>query len=156
MSFPWAVEQGWKCVSHAECVSVGNKSSRPGVFFKKGVLRNFAKFTGKLLCQSLFFNKVAGVSFLIKTLAEVFSFEFCEISKSTYSQRAPQVAASIKKLHVYIFERFTCSRPANLLRRDSNTSVFLWNLQNCSEHLFWKTSANDCLWKHFLPFFHLK
>ena len=29
---------------------------------KKGVLRNFAKFTGKRLCQSLFFNKVAGLS----------------------------------------------------------------------------------------------
>ena len=28
----------------------------------KGVLRNFAKFTGKHLCQSLFFNKVAGSS----------------------------------------------------------------------------------------------
>ena len=28
---------------------------------KKGVLRNFAKFTGKPLCQSLFCNKVAGL-----------------------------------------------------------------------------------------------
>ena len=28
---------------------------------KKGVLRNFAKFTGKQLCQSLFFNKVAAL-----------------------------------------------------------------------------------------------
>ena len=27
---------------------------------KKGVLKNFEKFTGKHLCQSLFFNKVAG------------------------------------------------------------------------------------------------
>ena len=27
---------------------------------EKCVLRNFAKFTGKHLCQSLFFNKVAG------------------------------------------------------------------------------------------------
>ena len=35
------------------------RSSRPEVFSKKGVLRNFAKFTGKHLCQSLFFNKVA-------------------------------------------------------------------------------------------------
>ena len=26
----------------------------------KGVLRNFSKFTGKHLCQSLFFNKGAG------------------------------------------------------------------------------------------------
>ena len=28
---------------------------------KKSVLRNFAKFTGKHLCQSLFFNKIAGL-----------------------------------------------------------------------------------------------
>ena len=31
------------------------------VFCKKGVLRNFTKFTGKHLCQCLFFNKVAGL-----------------------------------------------------------------------------------------------
>ena len=36
-------------------------SSRPEVFSEKGVLRKFAKFTGKHLCQSLFFNKVAGL-----------------------------------------------------------------------------------------------
>ena len=35
-----------------------DKSSRPDVFCEKGVLRNFAKFTGKHLCESLFFNKV--------------------------------------------------------------------------------------------------
>ena len=38
-----------------------NRSSRPEVFCRKGVLRNFAKFTGKHLCHSLFFNKVAGL-----------------------------------------------------------------------------------------------
>ena len=35
------------------------RSSRPEVFCKKGVFRNFAKFTGKHMCQRLFFNKVA-------------------------------------------------------------------------------------------------
>ena len=35
------------------------RSSRSEVFCKKGVLRNFAKFTGKDLCQSLFVNQVA-------------------------------------------------------------------------------------------------
>ena len=35
------------------------RCSHPDVFCEKGVLRNFAKFTGKHLCQSLFFNKVA-------------------------------------------------------------------------------------------------
>ena len=36
------------------------RCSRPEVFYKKGVLRNFAKFTGKHLCQNLVFNKVIG------------------------------------------------------------------------------------------------
>ena len=36
------------------------RSNHLEVFCKKGVLWNFAKFTGKQLCQSLFFNKVAG------------------------------------------------------------------------------------------------
>ena len=35
-------------------------SSRPEVYCKKGVLRNFEKFTGKQLRQNLF-NKVAGL-----------------------------------------------------------------------------------------------
>ena len=38
-----------------------SRSSRPEVSCKKGVLRNFPKFTGKHLSQSLFFNKVAGL-----------------------------------------------------------------------------------------------
>ena len=37
------------------------KSSQPEVFCEKDVLRNFAKFTGIHLCQSIFFNKVAGL-----------------------------------------------------------------------------------------------
>ena len=37
------------------------RSSRPEVFCKKGVLRNFTKFTGKRLCQNLFFSKATGL-----------------------------------------------------------------------------------------------
>ena len=55
----------------------------------KDVLRKFAKFTGKHLCQSLFFNFIKK-----KTLAQVFSCEFCGISKNTFLQRTPLVAAS--------------------------------------------------------------
>ena len=36
-------------------------SSRPLVFCNEGLLRNFANFTGKHLCQNLLFNKVAGL-----------------------------------------------------------------------------------------------
>ena len=41
-----------------------NRSSRSEVFCKKGGLRNFVKFTGKHLCQSLFFNTVVAGLFL--------------------------------------------------------------------------------------------
>ena len=46
---------------------------------KKSVLGNVAKFTGKHLCQSRFFN----------------TCEFCEIFKNTYFYRTPLVAASV-------------------------------------------------------------
>ena len=40
---------------------IKHRSSCPDVFCKKGVLRNFVKFTGEHLRQSLFFNTVAGL-----------------------------------------------------------------------------------------------
>ena len=52
------------------------RSNRPELLYKKGVLRNFAKFTGKHLYQSLFFKK--------ESLAQVDSCEFYGISKNTF------------------------------------------------------------------------
>ena len=63
------------------------RSSRPDVFCEKDVLRNFAKFTGKHLCQSLFFNKVAsGACNLIKkeTLAQVFPVNFSKFLRTYF------------------------------------------------------------------------
>ena len=42
-------------------LGVRARSSHQRCSVKKGVLRNFTKFTGKQLCLSLFFNKVAGL-----------------------------------------------------------------------------------------------
>ena len=49
------------------------RSSCPEVFYKRGVPRNFVKFTG----------------------TQVFSCDFCGISRNTFFHRAPLVAASI-------------------------------------------------------------
>ena len=57
------------------------RSSRPEVPCKKGVLRNFAKFTGKHLWQSFFFSKVAG-------LRNVNFAKFHQ--KNTFFNRKPQ------------------------------------------------------------------
>ena len=73
------------------------RNSRTEGSCKKVVFRNFAKFIGKHLRQSLFFNKVAGCIFIKKeTLAQAFSCEFCKISENTFSYRTPTVAASVK------------------------------------------------------------
>ena len=65
---------------------------------RKGVPRNFAKFSGKHLCQSLFINKVVGLrsATLLKkeTLAQLFSCQFCKISKEHPFYRTPLAAAS--------------------------------------------------------------
>ena len=71
------------------------KNSSWQMFYKIGVLKYFAKFTGKHLYWSLFFNKVAGI------------------------------------------------RPATLLKRDSNTGVFL-RILNFSEHLFSQNTYGGC------------
>ena len=60
------------------------RSSRPEVFCKKLILRNFAKFTGKHLCQSLFFNKVAGLMRKKGDSGTGVFCEFCEISKNIF------------------------------------------------------------------------
>ena len=64
-------------------------SSPPEVFCKIGVVRKFAKFKGKHLCQSLFFNKVArlwSATLLKKTFwHRCFLQEFCEIFVKLFS-----------------------------------------------------------------------
>ena len=81
--------------SHASCQRTGSnvlkksklKKQPTEVFCKKGVLRNFVKFTGKHQCQSLFLIKLhrpEACNFIKKdNLAQVFSCEFCEISNNT-------------------------------------------------------------------------
>ena len=75
-----------------------NRTSRPEVFCKKGV-QNFTKFTGKHLCQSLFFNQVAGLrpaTFFKKTLwHRCFSMNFVKL-KNTYFYRTPPITASVQ------------------------------------------------------------
>ena len=73
-----------------------------GDVLQKGILENFAKFTGKHLCQSLFFNKVAGLrpdigdtSVLAQTLAQVFTCEIRENFKNTFIYRTTLMAASL-------------------------------------------------------------
>ena len=64
-----------KCISGLTFIAPLSRSSRPEVFCKKDVLKNFAKFTGKHLWQSAFFNKVAGLR--PKTLLKIKLWHRC-------------------------------------------------------------------------------
>ena len=83
------------------------RSTCPEMFCKKGVFRHFANFTGKHLCQNLYFNKVAGppAALLKKRLwHRCFPVNFFEISKNTLHYRTHLVAASgIYKLVISSF-----------------------------------------------------
>ena len=76
------------------------RSSRPEVFYKNGVLRNFAKFTVKHLCLRLFFNKVAGLwseTLLKKNLCHgCFPVNFLKFLRTPFFYRTPQVDASVE------------------------------------------------------------
>ena len=73
------------------------KQSSGGVL-EKGVLKNLAKFTGKQLCLSLFFNKVVAprpTALLKKRLwHRCFPVNFAKILRKHFFNRTPPVAAS--------------------------------------------------------------
>ena len=75
-------------------VAIAFRSSHQRCSMKKGVLRNFRKFAGKHLCQSLFFNKVSGLR-PEETMAQVLPYEFCVISKNTFLTEHLWTTASV-------------------------------------------------------------
>ena len=71
------------------------RSSRSQMFFRIGVLKNFAIFTGKHLCRSLFLIKLQcwrPATLLKRDSTQVFSCEYCKIFKNTFFYRTPLVA----------------------------------------------------------------
>ena len=46
-------------IEQKELLGNNEKKEPPEMFCKRGGLRNFAKFTGKPLCQGLFLNKIS-------------------------------------------------------------------------------------------------
>ena len=68
------------------------RSSHQRCSVRKDVLRNFPKFTGKHLCQSLFFNKVAGLrpAALLKRRLwhRCFPVSFAKILRTPFLQNA--------------------------------------------------------------------
>ena len=119
------------------------RSSHPEVFCKKGVLRNFPKFTGKYLCQSLFFNKVVGLRpgiFIKKeTMAQVFSVNFAKFLSTPFLKELLRWLL----LHLaYIISKKVNTQQwrFSIRNRNSRLEVFLKISQNSQENACFRVS----------------
>ena len=81
----------WKKFVHLWGTCSCKQKQPPEVFYKKAVFRNFAIFTEKHECQSLLLIKF----YEKETLTQVFSCEYCELSKNTYFEERLQMTASV-------------------------------------------------------------
>ena len=101
------------------------------MFYKKDALENLAKFTGKHLCHSLFFNKVAG---LRSTPGDCFSREFikpgmalCRVSKGMASLLLVIYSSNLfHKCFVLVqsYERWGCVSSSILQKEKRNELIF--------------------------------
>ena len=80
-------------------------SSEPEVFCKKGVLKTFAKFTGKHLCQSLFLNTGPATLLKRRLWHSCFPVKFAELLRKCLFMEHLRVAASL--LIFMIISNFT-------------------------------------------------
>ena len=79
-------------------ISMDRRSSRSQMFFKIGALKNFANFTEKHLCWSLFLIKLQAWRTLIKeTPTQMFSLWNLRNFYQHLFYRSPSVAASVWK-----------------------------------------------------------
>ena len=73
-----------------EFVCSVHRSNHWRCFVKKGVLRDFAKFTGKHLCQRLFFNKIAAILFKKSLWHRCFPVNFAKYLRTPFSQNTSE------------------------------------------------------------------
>ena len=98
----------------------------PEVFCKKSVLKNFAKFTRKHLCQRLFFNKVAGAADHVWATASYHRQIMLTIYFFRSYLEADYFPSSDKRLNI----GFRNSRAQlQKLRKDDSNLVFHLNLK---------------------------
>ena len=96
-----------KCLFNFHAVFSNNDRKRcvqkqtPETFLTKGDLRDFAKLTGKHLCQSLFFNKVAALRpatlFKKRLWHRCFPVKFVKILRTPFITQQLRPASLLKK-----------------------------------------------------------
>ena len=93
-----------------------------------------------MLRNSYFFRKIQKQPpELQKQSPEVFPEKWC-------SQKFCKLHGKTPLLESF-FNKVASRQPASFVKKDSNTRAFLLSLRNFYEHLFSRTSANNCFWR---------
>ena len=120
------------------------------VFYKNGVSKDFTKFMGKDLFQSLFINKVAswGLQFCLdRTPAQVFYCEFAKFFEKVFLHCFWQMFYRISVLkNLVAFTRNICDgepffskvqgQATNLIMKRHSRDVFMWIFQKFQKIVF--------------------
>ena len=135
------------------------RSSRPDVFCKKGVLRNFIKFAGKHLCQRLSFNKVAGprpVTLLKKSLQHrYFPVDFMKFLRTSFYMEHLRWLL----LNLFLFFCFTEFLLVIVINHNHFTDFIIAAIQRFSRHSAnsrFSTNGFDLIIEKILPGFEGK
>ena len=116
------------------------------MFCKKGVVRNFAKFTGKHLCQSLFFNIVAATILKKRLWHRCFPVNSAKFLRTTFLKNTSG-RLLLDLLRVHNFPRNNICITMLFLSDKEDYSLKLWH-----HHFFSLTSThcgiNHLPWKH--------
>ena len=125
------------------------RSSHQRCSVKKGVLRNYTKFTGKHLCQGLFFSKVTGLrsaTLLKKRLwHKFFPVNFVKFVRTPFLQNTSarlllifeKIGTDTLSLHIFFnynaWNRYSCRDAFRTL-----SNIYLWGF-------FCENSYSFCL-----------
>ena len=136
-----------------------SSSSHQRCSMKKGVLKNFAKFTGKHLCQSLFLNKVAELrpATLLKKRPwhRCFPVNFAKLVRINFYRTPPLTASPFDATVIssYLYTPLKTSenhqenafRLATLLKKRLWHRCFLGNVAKFLRTPFSQNTSEPCI-----------
>ena len=111
---------------------------------RKGVLRNFAKFTGKHLWQSLFFNNVAGSGDCFWSFACLLLLKISCLFHFNRKMKWKNEKILWRSWNIYFFDQVSICLTSKISKEIWQMVIWSENVFKVSEYLFWHGIKKYC------------
>ena len=111
---------------------------------RKGVLRNFAKFKGKHLWQSLFFNKVAGCCSCFRSFSCLFLLKISCLFHFNRKMKWKNEKILWRSWNIYFFDQVSICLTSKISKEIWQMVIWSENVFKVSEYLFWHGIKKYC------------